>query len=335
MLVKVLHCIKFRVVHHAGAVRKHTNHRLMSKHSGASTIVTPAVRHSTHSTFQSLAVMLNECLCMRCFQTFVVRHLLRARGDRTHVAAAVLNLFWWMAVSATAPPELTTATVDLYTVQKLCKGYACVHVLCHWKVSHKSVWCAHAGLFRAKGFLWFDQQHAWRYIFHYSGKQRVECRREGVWEQPPANQLVMIGQHYAELQHLQQELLRCTAGKCKCGDTLAQQQQHPSTDQDACTPASSSLSVQKHAHQEHGDTSTSYTSCQQYQNEPSYPAASTLCDLIVQHPRFHLADTEHCVGGMVQFSVQGSSLHGVLSEQVWPQKAAYDCFLVLAPCRSL
>jgi len=71
-------------------------------------------------------------------------------------------------------------------------------------------------LFRAKGFLWFQQQREQRYIFHLSGKQRAECGAEGPWQRPPTVQLVLIGQHQQQLHDLQQGLQRCVSGACNC-----------------------------------------------------------------------------------------------------------------------
>ena len=72
-------------------------------------------------------------------------------------------------------------------------------------------------MFRAKGLVWFHQQPQGRYIFHLSGKQRVECRQEGDWEVEggrPGVQLVLIGTNKMELQQLQQKLMGCRASCC-------------------------------------------------------------------------------------------------------------------------
>jgi hypothetical protein len=72
------------------------------------------------------------------------------------------------------------------------------------------------GLFRAKGFVWFEQQRSLHYIFHVSGKQRAECGATGKRQGPPGVQLVLIGQDQEVLMQLKQRLQGCLVTCCGC-----------------------------------------------------------------------------------------------------------------------
>jgi hypothetical protein len=64
---------------------------------------------------------------------------------------------------------------------------------------------AHAyrsGLYRCKGVLWVADRRSHRFILHLSGRRRIECTQEGVWEGPPQTQVVFIGADKGALQRL-------------------------------------------------------------------------------------------------------------------------------------
>lgn len=168
------------------------------------------------------------------------------------------------------------------------------------------------GLFRAKGFVWFVQQRSQRYIFHLSGKQRVECGAEGPWLGPAGVQLVLIGQQTEQLQQLQQGLAACSAGSCACSSTS---KQVPVGNADCSAPAG--------PQQEGGF----------YQQQPPKTAgADIICgtavavfaELVQQHPRFELLEQQQqddlrsgsAAAGLVQFTAIGSALHGVVADEV-------------------
>lgn len=79
------------------------------------------------------------------------------------------------------------------------------------------------GLFRAKGFVWFQQQRSLHYVFHVSGKQRAECGATGTWQGAPGVQIVLIGQDQPVLLQLKQQLQECVAACCACMQSCSQQ----------------------------------------------------------------------------------------------------------------
>jgi hypothetical protein len=179
-------------------------------------------------------------------------------------------------------------------------------------------------LFRAKGFVWFNQQRSQRYVFHFSGKQRAECGAEGPWQGPPGVQLVLIGQQEQQLQQLQQGLAGCVAGACVCSTsgadsvTAAQQQAvNELQQQQQQQPLAQSSATDQAEHQAPG--------C-----ESSNAAAAHFTQLVQQHHRFELVQQEQqqqqldlqCnsshAAGLVQFTALASPLHGVVADEVRP-----------------
>eukprot|EP00878_Enallax_costatus_P029299 GHUV01031750.1.p1 GENE.GHUV01031750.1~~GHUV01031750.1.p1 ORF type:complete len:385 (+),score=108.45 GHUV01031750.1:933-2087(+) len=156
------------------------------------------------------------------------------------------------------------------------------------------------GLFRAKGFAWFQQQRSQQYVFHFSGKQRVECGTEGCWQGPPGIQIVLIGQQKDLLQQLKEGLHGCLVSECPC---RCHNGQLPAAQQPDLI---------------HGD------------NAREGNAASQLVQLISQHPWFEVVGSQEQLecsqqqltkrgsteSGVVQYTAKSSVLHGVLAEEV-------------------
>lgn len=68
-----------------------------------------------------------------------------------------------------------------------------------------------AGLYRAKGVVWLRERRYARYVFHLSGRQRVECVTEGPWASLPSTQLVLIGSHPEVVESLKSHFLTLVA----------------------------------------------------------------------------------------------------------------------------
>eukprot|EP00879_Flechtneria_rotunda_P032504 GHRR01035720.1.p1 GENE.GHRR01035720.1~~GHRR01035720.1.p1 ORF type:complete len:581 (+),score=283.94 GHRR01035720.1:1040-2782(+) len=176
------------------------------------------------------------------------------------------------------------------------------------------------GLFRAKGFVWLQQQRSVRYVFQFSGKQRAECGAEGQWQAPPGVQLVLIGQQQEQLQQLKQGLHDCVSGSCLC-----------------CRGAAANRTSQQQK-QPNASAQRSHDPMQQGGNTALNPAAARIAEIIQQHNRFelwqHSSDNgqQHQVqhqqpgkcaayglsssSGLIAFSAVGSALHGVVAEEV-------------------
>lgn len=182
------------------------------------------------------------------------------------------------------------------------------------------IFCRHAGLFRAKGFLWFQQLRDQQYVFHLSGKQRVECGSKGRWEEPPAVQLVLIGQQQESLLQLKAGLQECIAQCCACSSSEGLHL-HPATD---CTAQA-------------GTGAAAGGAAKQPQTEHRNRAAAQLVKLISQHQWLEvchpslrnqlqkqesdkqgqqLAQPNSSGDGLVEFTAKASVLHGVLAEEV-------------------
>lgn len=152
--------------------------------------------------------------------------------------------------------------------------------------------CCSVGLFRVKGFAWFQQQRTDQYVFHLSGKQRVECGTEGGWQGPPGVQLVLIGQQQDLLQQLHNGLQGCVYSKCPC----------------RCY-----------------DTQTAAAQQSDHSN-----AAAELVHLISQHAWLEVVDTQQEHSQLVQYTAKSSVLHGVLAEEVRWQTACTECCSFIA-----
>lgn len=200
-------------------------------------------------------------------------------------------------------------------------------------------------LFRAKGFVWFEQQRHLQYVFHVSGKQRAECGATGPWQGPPGVQLVLIGQDQQQLVGLREQLQDCLAACCSCSTYRkamhgsapeGQAVQKPKTDalQDAQV-----LQQQRQQQQEsnHGDDVPLGV-----QQPERSAAAVAFAQAVQQHHRFELwqqpqlpgqAQQQHrqqqgsevlqgcddageALSSLVQFTAMGSALHGVIAEEV-------------------
>jgi hypothetical protein len=175
------------------------------------------------------------------------------------------------------------------------------------------------GLFRAKGFLCFQQQRNLQYVFHLSGKQRVECAAEGDWQRPPVSQLVLIGQDHQQLQQLHDLLLGCSWGRCSC----------------CCWQATTTAAAP-------GALAADSSSFKQEQVVGRMnAAAAAVAEQLHQHHRFEVLPEDKMkpdqtsglqqqqqqqqqqLGGLwagslglVQFSAVGSPLHGVVADEV-------------------
>ncbi|GAQ81396.1 hypothetical protein KFL_000790210 [Klebsormidium nitens] len=65
------------------------------------------------------------------------------------------------------------------------------------------------GVLRAKGIAWFAEDRSRRYVFQYSGRQRLDLHTEGLWESPPHTSVVLIGRDKAALPGLESTLEVC------------------------------------------------------------------------------------------------------------------------------
>lgn len=179
-------------------------------------------------------------------------------------------------------------------------------------------------LFRAKGFVWFEQQRGLHYIFHVSGKQRAECGATGKWQGPPGVQLVLIGQDQSVLSQLKQQLQDCTAAACTCARSNRQapgrQAEAAAVDQDSTQQAPL---LKPHC---------------DLQSPAGNIAAARSAQLVQAHHRFELwgqqqqqqqqqppdvqeqtawqSEQQQGAAGLVEFSALGSALHGVNAEEV-------------------
>ena len=174
------------------------------------------------------------------------------------------------------------------------------------------------GLFRAKGFVWFDQLRQLQYVFHVSGKQRAECGATGGWQGPPGVQLVLIGQDQGVLMKLREGLQQCTAGVCGCGPVAAacqggaylqqQQQQQQQREERSSSAVSVPLAGEAGGGQDCDNQAQQQQQQQQQQREgiqqqqgkqavaagvcssssSSNVAAARFAELVQQHHRFEL-----------------------------------------------
>jgi hypothetical protein len=202
------------------------------------------------------------------------------------------------------------------------------------------------GLFRAKGFVWFEQQRSLHYIFHVSGKQRAECGATGTWQCEPGVQVVLIGQDQPVLLQLKQQLQDCVAGCCACMQSCSQQpaghqEAGKQTAGHAMTQAGSHAAAARFAQlvqdhhrfelwQQGSSTGTqllqqpSINPAQQAnssQGLPQQEASSGQQDQQHQHQQPQQQHQQQDAGegttqGLVQFTAIGSALHGVIADEV-------------------
>jgi hypothetical protein len=202
------------------------------------------------------------------------------------------------------------------------------------------------GLFRAKGFVWFQQQRSLHYIFHVSGKQRAECGATGTWQGAPGVQVVLIGQDQPVLLQLKQQLQECVAGCCACIQLSSQQptghQAGMQTAGDAMTPAGSHAAavrfaqlVQDHhrfqlwqqgsgtdaevpkPHVSNLHQQVNGSQGLKQQAASSGQQASVQQDQQQQQGQPQQQDLENGTAqGLVQFTAIGSALHGVIADEV-------------------
>jgi hypothetical protein len=186
-------------------------------------------------------------------------------------------------------------------------------------------------LFRAKGFVWFEQQRSLHYIFHVSGKQRAECGATGKWQGPAGVQLVLIGQDQTVLSQLKQQLQDCTAAACPCARTGMQasgQQAEATAAQPApelqkqCEPQSRASNtaaarftqlLQDHHRFELWGQQQQAQQQQQQQQQPDVPEQTARQPVQQQGVG---AAAAAVAGALVEFSALGSALHGVNAEEV-------------------
>lgn len=190
-------------------------------------------------------------------------------------------------------------------------------------------------LFRAKGFVWFEQQRGLHYIFHVSGKQRAECGATGKWQGPPGVQLVLIGQDQTVLLQLKQQLQDCMAAACPCDRTDRQaagrQAEAAAVHQNGAQPVpllqpqcnlqrpagNSNIAAARFAQLVQGHHRFElWGQQQQQQQQPPDVQEQTAVQPEQQEGAGAAAAAAAGAAGLVEFSALGSALHGVNAEEV-------------------
>jgi hypothetical protein len=212
------------------------------------------------------------------------------------------------------------------------------------------------GLFRAKGFVWFEQQPSLHYVFHVSGKQRAECGATGKWQGPPGVQLVLIGQDQEVLMQLKQQLQGCLATCCGCSMQQGQGGMQQATEAAGCASGGACadqpqqaqpwLQPQQQQQQQasqHAQNNAAERFSQLAQGHHRFelwphPSAAAIAAASTHHqqppvqdaqPQSHAQQQQQqhgsaavaaaAMAGLVEFTAMGSALHGVIADEVsWP-----------------
>ncbi|KAJ9526234.1 hypothetical protein QJQ45_009703 [Haematococcus lacustris] len=251
------------------------------------------------------------------------------------------------AVSDPAPAPAPTLATSGH--EQLHAGYCSCSVTRQHPVSLRSFqsWVRQLvlspGVLRVKGSCWFAERRQHRYMFHLSGRQRVECLQAGRWEGPACLQLQLIGTDPQALQRMSHQLVPSGT------DTAGQQQtQHPcspcrkkgsTSPSRPCSspalPATQQLSVGDAATPQATETASKSQACGHHPAAPLMPqgtegvnCSSTITDASPCSSLVHLVqqvlageahvqlDDAQCDGSVISISVTNDPLHGVQGSAV-------------------
>ncbi len=256
-----------------GAGHQHHGH----EHHSTGQAQGQAHRHHGHSSFHTVSVLQEAPVSMEAFQRYVAQQLLPCAG-------------------------LTRAKGILWMAER--RSHRCGGRWAPWRVLAARWRCTAGGRSAQQLCAKAPLPLTRRFVFHLSGRQRVQCCSEGPWEAPPGCQLVLIGQDPQLLQRL--------AGAFR---ELCQAQ----------APAAAAAAAAEAAAAAAAAAEGSVAGAEALHAE--------LARLVGQHERLEVlgsaagaaaADGPAAAGkagssgaqGPVEFSAIGSPLHGVIAEEV-------------------
>ncbi|KAL6763182.1 CobW/HypB/UreG, nucleotide-binding domain-containing protein [Haematococcus lacustris] len=267
-----------------------------------------------------------------------------AQGGLTPRTSKLLGA---MGPAASDPSPSPSPTLATSGHEQLHAGYCTCSVTRQHPVSLRSFqsWVRQLvlspGVLRVKGSCWFAERRQHRYMFHLSGRQRVECLQAGRWEGPACLQLQLIGTDPQALQRLSHQLV--PSGTDPAGQ---QQTQHPcspcrkkgsTSPSRPCSspalPATQQLSVGNAATPQATETASKSQACGHHPAAPPMPQGtegvkSTITDASPCSSLVHLVqqvlagevhvqlDDAQCDGSVISISVTNDPLHGVQGSAV-------------------